>query len=145
MACTKETVKSHGLNIWSTGALSGSTTEMDIIGVQGLGSHPFFTWVNFPLQSPESKSSRKLVDKLWTRKDKKAPKQNGQNEPVEFMPLFTNVIDISDTEAEAGDLFDGTPYSCQNLWKSKRTNGTPTVSTKQVYCLFRFLSSCEAI
>ncbi|OBT73867.1 hypothetical protein VF21_06673 [Pseudogymnoascus sp. 05NY08] len=96
MACTKETVKAHGLNIWSTGAPPGSTTEVDIVGVQGLGSDPFFTWVK-KVQSPESKSSRKLVDKLWTRKDKKSPKQDGHNEPVEFMwprdllvPSFTN-------------------------------------------------------
>ncbi|KFZ04937.1 hypothetical protein V501_08833 [Pseudogymnoascus sp. VKM F-4519 (FW-2642)] len=62
----------------------------------GLGSDPFFTWVKKG-PAPESKSSRKLVDKLWSRKDKKAPKLDGHNEPVEFMwprdllvPSFTN-------------------------------------------------------
>ncbi|KFY02433.1 hypothetical protein O988_02162 [Pseudogymnoascus sp. VKM F-3808] len=64
MACTKETVKANGLNIWSTGAPPGSTTEVDIVGVQGLGSHPFFTWV-------------KKV------KDKNTQKQDGQNGPAE--------------------------------------------------------------
>ncbi|KFY74489.1 hypothetical protein V499_05485 [Pseudogymnoascus sp. VKM F-103] len=71
-------------------------TRHSIVGVQGLGSDPFFTWVKKG-RAPESKSSRKLVDKLWTRKDKKHPKLDGNNEPVEFMwprdllvPSFTN-------------------------------------------------------
>ncbi|KFY32634.1 hypothetical protein V493_00017 [Pseudogymnoascus sp. VKM F-4281 (FW-2241)] len=95
-AVLEETVKANGLNIWSTGAPPGSTTEVDIVGVQGLGSHPFFTWVN-KVQDPESKPTRKLVEKLWTRKDKTTPKQDGQIRPQEFMwprdllvPLFTN-------------------------------------------------------
>ncbi|KFY60010.1 hypothetical protein V497_03938 [Pseudogymnoascus sp. VKM F-4516 (FW-969)] len=78
MTCTKETVKDNGLNIWSTGAPPGSTTEVDIVGVQGLGSHPFKTWVK-KVQVPESKPPRKLVNKLWARKDEKTPKQDGQN------------------------------------------------------------------
>ncbi|KFX97135.1 hypothetical protein V490_02942 [Pseudogymnoascus sp. VKM F-3557] len=79
MTCTKETVKANGLNIWSTGAPPGSTTEVDIIGVQGLGSHPFFTWV-------------KKV------KDKNTQKHDGQNGLVEevmwprdlLVPSFKN-------------------------------------------------------
>ncbi|KFZ13047.1 hypothetical protein V502_06789 [Pseudogymnoascus sp. VKM F-4520 (FW-2644)] len=87
MACTKETVKANGLNIWSTGAPPGSTTEVDIIGVQGLGSDPFYTWVK-KVHAPETKKRRKIADKLWT---------NGQNGTAELMwprdllvPLFTN-------------------------------------------------------
>ncbi|KFY76048.1 hypothetical protein V498_09778 [Pseudogymnoascus sp. VKM F-4517 (FW-2822)] len=70
--------------------------QFSIVGVQGLGSHPFFTWVK-KVQAPESKPRRKFVDKLWTKKDKKAPEQEGQSGPEEFMwprdllvPLFTN-------------------------------------------------------
>ncbi|TVY88425.1 Protein SERAC1, partial [Lachnellula willkommii] len=43
MACTKDTVKSSGLNVWSDEA--GPAPEADIIGVQGLGAHPYYTWV----------------------------------------------------------------------------------------------------
>ncbi|KFY07138.1 hypothetical protein V492_07413, partial [Pseudogymnoascus sp. VKM F-4246] len=97
MACTKDTVKANGLNIWSTGTPPGSTTEVDIICVQGLGSHPFFTWVK-KVHAPESKPPRKLVSKLWARKDKKAPKQDEQNGPITevmwprdlLVPLFKN-------------------------------------------------------
>ncbi|EPE24649.1 TPR-like protein [Glarea lozoyensis ATCC 20868] len=51
MACTKDTVKDVGLNIWSsqTGDSPAQTgyspaPTVDIIAVQGLGSHPYYTW-----------------------------------------------------------------------------------------------------
>ncbi|KIN05367.1 hypothetical protein OIDMADRAFT_177562 [Oidiodendron maius Zn] len=49
MACTKETVKSAGLNVWSgnvaASAAAGPAPAVDIIAVQGLGADPFYTWV----------------------------------------------------------------------------------------------------
>ncbi|KAG9239961.1 P-loop containing nucleoside triphosphate hydrolase protein, partial [Calycina marina] len=45
MACTKETIKASGLNIWSDEAAGGPARVVDIIAVQGLGSHEFYTWV----------------------------------------------------------------------------------------------------
>lgn len=80
----------------NTSIYSKLLTRHSIIGVQGLGSHPFFTWVK-EVQAPESKPPRKFVDKLWTRKDKNVPKQDVQNGSSELMwprdllvPLFTN-------------------------------------------------------
>lgn len=43
--CTKETVKREGLNIWVDSTLDGIEPKIDIILVQGLGAHPYYTWV----------------------------------------------------------------------------------------------------
>ncbi|KAI0549734.1 hypothetical protein F4679DRAFT_584197 [Xylaria curta] len=42
--CTKETVKENGLNLWGM-PQDGRPPEVDIVAVQGLGAHPFYTWV----------------------------------------------------------------------------------------------------
>lgn len=72
-------------------------TRHSIVGVQGLGSHPFKTWVK-EVQVPESKPPRKLVNKLWARKIHNTQKQEGQDGIAEevmwprdlLVPLFKN-------------------------------------------------------
>ncbi|KAF2499993.1 hypothetical protein BU16DRAFT_233539 [Lophium mytilinum] len=62
-ACTKETVKPSGLNIWSSESGSESTPEIDIILVQGLGSHPFYTWVK-KAPAPDATAPSRFRDKV---------------------------------------------------------------------------------
>lgn len=53
---TEKTVKQEGLNFWSLGAAGGSVPDVDIIAVQGLGSHPWHTWVWKPKENVGAKS-----------------------------------------------------------------------------------------
>ncbi|KAL5345345.1 hypothetical protein ACLOAV_009716 [Pseudogymnoascus australis] len=69
MACSKETVKDSGLNIWYSGATDGSEPVIDIIAVQGLGAHPYYTWVKKESSADPNKST-KLRDKAWFWKSK---------------------------------------------------------------------------
>ncbi|KAF2803835.1 uncharacterized protein BDZ99DRAFT_546416 [Mytilinidion resinicola] len=81
--CTKETVKPSGLNIWSSESASGSAPEIDIILVQGLGAHPFYTWVK-KAPAPEVTAPRRLRDKakVWKRRTRD---RNGEGSSAEVM------------------------------------------------------------
>ncbi|KFY48789.1 hypothetical protein V495_01031 [Pseudogymnoascus sp. VKM F-4514 (FW-929)] len=82
MACTKETVKESGLNVWYSGAADGSEPEIDIIAVQGLGAHPYYTWVKKELSANANKST-KTKDKARFWKSKKTPKSDVKDEDGE--------------------------------------------------------------
>ncbi|MCJ1239064.1 hypothetical protein MMC14_007057 [Varicellaria rhodocarpa] len=45
MTCSKDSVKATGLNIWASGRQNQDRPEIDVIAVQGLGAHPYYTWV----------------------------------------------------------------------------------------------------
>ncbi|TVY71302.1 Protein SERAC1, partial [Lachnellula suecica] len=95
MACTKETVKPSGLNIWSSEAVDGPAPAVDIIAVQGLGANPYYTWVK---KVPVEKSKKRS----WAQISKDESPQEEHNKrdddnPREVMwprdvlvPLFTN-------------------------------------------------------
>lgn len=83
MICTKHTVKKDGLNIWSLPEAGNSSvveyandqinggiklTIWSIIAVQGLGSHPFYTWVR---KVPRVGSSTSQKRKHWWRSSRK--------------------------------------------------------------------------
>ncbi|CAG8948701.1 hypothetical protein HYFRA_00001822 [Hymenoscyphus fraxineus] len=98
MPCTKETVKSAGLNIWSSDPEAGVVVDVDIIAVQGLGAHPFYTWAKKAQTTNPISPKRSRLDFLKIRRGKdKAP--HGAQEDVlnEFMwprdllvPIFKN-------------------------------------------------------
>ena len=85
MACAKETVKASGLNIWSGEAEAAPTVEYippsfltrtpltppSIVAVQGLGAHPYYTWVKKTPTSNSNKTKR-LRDKVQIWKNKKS-------------------------------------------------------------------------
>ncbi|KAL9117774.1 MAG: hypothetical protein Q9187_005686 [Circinaria calcarea] len=101
MACTKETVKSSGLNIWSSGAVDGAVPAVDIIAVQGLGAHPFYTWVKKTATSngEEAKRFRDTVQ-FWKASKSQGTKPRSKDKgdgSIECMwprdllvPLFPN-------------------------------------------------------
>ncbi|TVY32372.1 Kinesin light chain [Lachnellula occidentalis] len=83
MACTKDTVKSSGLNVWSDEA--GSAPEVDIIAVQGLGAHPYYTWVKKAPASKgnESKRLNKNKARFWrSRKPKEHLEGDSQEDSL---------------------------------------------------------------
>ncbi|KFX98191.1 hypothetical protein V490_02429 [Pseudogymnoascus sp. VKM F-3557] len=82
MACTKETVKASGLNIWHTGAADGSEPEIDIIAVQGLGAHEYYTWVKKEPFANANKST-KTRDEARPSKSKKTQKNDVKDEDGE--------------------------------------------------------------
>ncbi|KAM0157263.1 hypothetical protein ACHAPG_004757, partial [Botrytis cinerea] len=92
MTCTKETVKPSGLNIWSSKNEDGPAPVVDIIMVQGLGAHPFYSWVKkIPLPNTE-KPKRSRVQ-FW--KGRKLQSKGGEDSTAEVMwprdilvPLF---------------------------------------------------------
>ncbi|KAK8905606.1 hypothetical protein QC760_005530 [Botrytis cinerea] len=92
MTCTKETVKPSGLNIWSSKNEDGPAPVVDIIMVQGLGAHPFYSWVKkIPLPNTE-KPKRSRVQ-FW--KGRKLRSKGGEDSTAEVMwprdilvPLF---------------------------------------------------------
>ncbi|GAW21162.1 hypothetical protein ANO14919_106790 [Xylariales sp. No.14919] len=68
MTCTRDTVKENGLNIWSLPE-AGCTSEVDIIAVQGLGAHPFYSWVRkVPRVVNPMLRKRRRRWQLWSRK-----------------------------------------------------------------------------
>ncbi|KIM94317.1 hypothetical protein OIDMADRAFT_184403 [Oidiodendron maius Zn] len=69
MACTKETVKFSGLNIWSGEA--EATPAVDIVAVQGLGAHPYYTWVK-KMPTSNSNKTKRLRNKVQIWKNKKS-------------------------------------------------------------------------
>ncbi|TGJ83479.1 hypothetical protein E0Z10_g5315 [Xylaria hypoxylon] len=91
MLCTKETVKENGLNIWSLPE-AGCSSEVDIIAVQGLGSHPFYTWVK---KIPRASTSKvKERSRLWpfprTRGD--GSEEGGQDEVMWLRDLLPSEL-----------------------------------------------------
>ncbi|KAM0182352.1 hypothetical protein ACHAPF_001242 [Botrytis cinerea] len=92
MTCTKETIKPSGLNIWSSKNEDGPAPVVDIIMVQGLGAHPFYSWVKkIPLPNTE-KPKRSRVQ-FW--KGRKLQSKGGEDSTAEVMwprdilvPLF---------------------------------------------------------
>ncbi|EON65753.1 hypothetical protein W97_04992 [Coniosporium apollinis CBS 100218] len=96
MACTKETVKSSGLNIWCSETRPGPAPEVDIVAVQGLGAHPFYTWVK-KAPAPRVVASKRLRSKALFWKDKKTQGNDKNDGSTEVMwprdlllPLFKN-------------------------------------------------------
>ncbi|RDW70985.1 putative kinesin light chain 1 protein [Coleophoma cylindrospora] len=83
MACTKETVKRSGLNVWSHGPEAGHVAVIDIIAVQGLGSHPYYTWVKKG-QPSKANERQRFRDKarFWKNKERQDKEQDG---PAECM------------------------------------------------------------
>ncbi|KAI0513154.1 hypothetical protein F5B22DRAFT_657326 [Xylaria bambusicola] len=66
--CTKETVKENGLNLWGM-PQDGRPPEVDIVAVQGLGAHPFYTWVRkVPATGASTPRTRSRSYHFW-RKD----------------------------------------------------------------------------
>ncbi|TVY32007.1 Protein SERAC1 [Lachnellula subtilissima] len=79
MACTKDTVKSSGLNIWSDEA--GPPPEVDIIAVQGLGAHPYYTWVKKASASRGNEAKRSKDNAgFWRSKNSKEDQQGDSRE-----------------------------------------------------------------
>ncbi|TVY71301.1 Protein SERAC1, partial [Lachnellula suecica] len=86
MACTKETVKPSGLNIWSSEAVDGPAPAVDIIAVQGLGSHEFYTWVK-KVPSAETDRSKTFKDRaqFWKVRKQQGKDDSGNDGPAECM------------------------------------------------------------
>ncbi|KAG9239765.1 P-loop containing nucleoside triphosphate hydrolase protein [Amylocarpus encephaloides] len=82
MTCTKETVKASGLNIWSDEAAGRPAPRVDIIAVQGLGSHEFYTWVK--KGSLKANKPKRLRDKARFWKGKRAAVRD-QEDNIEVM------------------------------------------------------------
>ncbi|KAK6605159.1 phosphorylase superfamily protein [Botrytis cinerea] len=71
MTCTKETVKPNGLNIWSSKNEDGPAPVVDIIMVQGLGAHPFYSWIKGAILEGQKTSKQRWEDStaevMWPR------------------------------------------------------------------------------
>lgn len=76
---TKDTVKAAGFNIWATGDHDQKGAEVDIVAVQGLGAHPYYTWVKKPdavkgkktgklsLSSDTAQTATEIPEIMWLR------------------------------------------------------------------------------
>ncbi|KAH8587927.1 hypothetical protein B0O99DRAFT_640491 [Bisporella sp. PMI_857] len=93
MACTKETVKPSGLNIWSSGAKTRPEPAVDIIAVQALDAHPYYTWVENASKTAIRKPERRR-DKVRFRWDKALPEPSGKDGAAEVMWLRDTVPQI---------------------------------------------------
>ncbi|MCJ1467928.1 hypothetical protein MMC07_006553 [Pseudocyphellaria aurata] len=62
MTCTRDTVKATGLNIWVSGEHNHQEPLVDssVIAVQGLGAHPYYTWVRKQGLAKEASDPRKF-------------------------------------------------------------------------------------
>ncbi|KAM3067112.1 hypothetical protein ACMFMG_011668 [Clarireedia jacksonii] len=85
MTCTKVTIKSSGLNIWSSEAADGPAPVVDIIAVQGLGAHPFYTWVKKVPSPDTTERSKRFKDRAQFWKSKKQLDKDGKDGPIEVM------------------------------------------------------------
>ncbi|KAM3067116.1 hypothetical protein ACMFMG_011672 [Clarireedia jacksonii] len=131
MACSKETVKSSGLNIWSSEAADGPTPVVDIIAVQGLGAHPFYTWVK-KVVSPDAERSKKFKDRAQFWKStkqlgKKQPGKDGGNGTTEVMWIRDLLVPIFKDARIA-------TYSYKSDWKDR------AVKTSLRQCAEQFLN-----
>jgi hypothetical protein len=144
MACTKETVKSSGLNIWSSEAATGPTpvvesakippsplsqtplTPVSIIAVQGLGSHEFYTWVK-KVPSQNADKARRFRDKVQFWKGKKPQGKDGEDGPTEVM-WVRDLLVLMFKDARIAT------YSYKSDWRDR------TVKTSLRQCAEQFLN-----
>ncbi|KAM3088918.1 hypothetical protein ACMFMG_000539 [Clarireedia jacksonii] len=127
MTCTKETIKSSGLNVWSSEAADGPAPVVDIIAVQGLGSHPFYTWVKKVLSPDTTKRSKRVKDKVQFWKSKKQLDKDRKDGPTEVMwPRDLLVPMFKDARIAT--------YSYKSDWKDR------AVKTSLRQCAEQFLN-----
>ncbi|KAM0310604.1 hypothetical protein ACHAO8_007970 [Botrytis cinerea] len=126
MACTKETVKSSGLNTWSCENADGPTPIVDIIIVQGLGAHPFYTWAKkIPLQN--TKDPKRPKDKGQLEEGKELRGEDGEGSTAEVMwPRDTLVPLFQDARIAT--------YSYRSDWRDR------TIKTSLRQCAEQFLN-----
>ena len=118
MLCTKDTVKEAGLNIWANGDCNNSGPEVEwdkqssstnpitdesssIIAVQGLGSHPYYTWVKKPDLAQPKKSGHLFLSKVF--QNRHAPAQQ-----------LNKAAPITSNKSEVMWLQDLLPHSVPN-------------------------------
>lgn len=126
MPCTKETVKSSGLNIWSSEAATGPAPVVDIIAVQGLGAHPFYTWVK-KVPSPDADRSKRFRDRAQFWKGKKG-RGKGEEDGL------TEVMWPRDLLVPLGEDARIATYSYESDWRH------PNVKTSLRECANQFLN-----
>ncbi|KAI8945007.1 hypothetical protein F4801DRAFT_594485 [Xylaria longipes] len=128
MACTKDTVKENGLNIWSLPE-AGCSSEVEyantkiskemtlishsIIAVQGLGSHPFYTWVRKVPRSGSSTSQARQRRGLFSQKNKDRGDE-GSSEVMWLRDLLPS--ELKNTRIAT--------YSYQSDWRDREVKTT---------------------
>ncbi|RDW83502.1 putative kinesin light chain 1 protein [Coleophoma crateriformis] len=126
MACTKEKVKPTGLNVWSRGPEAGHVPVVDIIAVQGLGSHPYYTWVKKGQSSKASERQRfRDKAKFWKNKERQDKEQDG---PAECMWIRDLLVPLFEDARIA-------TYSYKSDWKDRN------VKTNLRECAEQFLNT----
>ena len=89
MLCTKDVVKAAGLNIWANGNHNNKGPEVEygrqcwitntitdetssIIAVQGLGAHPYYTWVKKPDLAQQKKPRHLSLSEVFGKRNASA-------------------------------------------------------------------------
>ncbi|KAH7066288.1 hypothetical protein BKA63DRAFT_524118 [Paraphoma chrysanthemicola] len=107
--------ESTGLRFWSEQATTEAPYNVDIIAVQGLGAHPFYTWVKkVAATAPKDKITPRKLSRLFGKKNKTQSNHEKGEAEIVMWPRDLLVPEFSSARVAT--------YSYGSDWRDRQVN-----------------------